>query len=130
MAIFAGKSGNTIIQSKGINASTKVELYHHNGEVYGILGDNETRLIELLPDEVRERVRQRIKAQIEGNETIELNEEGEYEVELEKRSRFLGLFKVKEKMKLKIDSQSGEVLQERAPWWGFLANDVEAENTE
>ncbi len=128
MTIMAGQSGNTIIQSKGINASTQVQLYHHNGEVYGLLSGNETRLIEFLPDEVRERVRERIHAKIEGNETMELGEEGEYEIRVRKEARFLGLFKVREKLELHVDSETGEILKERAPWWGFLANDVEAES--
>ncbi len=124
MAILAGNSGNTIVQVKGINMSTKAELYHHDGKVYGIFKDNQTRAIEYLPDQVREIVRQRIHAQIEGNETIELNEEGEYEVEVKKRSRFLGIFKVKEKVRFHIDPETGEILNERAPWWSFLASDV------
>lgn len=129
MTVFAGQSGNIIIQSKGVNASTNVRLYHHNGEVYGLLDDNETRLIDLLPDQVRDRVKERIRAKISENETeIELDDEGNYEIRTRKESRFLGLFKVREKLRLKVDSQTGNVLSERAPWWGFLANDIEAED--
>ncbi len=129
MTIHAGKSGNIIIQSKNINASTNVTLYHHNRSVYGIFKDNETRLIEVLPGEVMEKIKAHLEARINENETeIELDEEGEYRAEVRKEARFLGLFKIKERLRLRLNSETGEVLQENAPWWGFLANDIEAES--
>lgn len=129
MAIVAGQSGNIILQSKGVNASTNVQLYHHNGSVFGVFDGNVTKAIELLPDEIKEMIKERIRAQISENETeIELEEDGEYEVRTRKEARFLGLFKVKERMRLKVDPTTGEVLSERAPWWGFLANDIEDED--
>lgn len=129
MIVMAGKSGNTIIQVKGINVSTQVQLYHHNKEVYGIFKNNETRLIDLLPDELREMIRERTRARL-NNTNITLNENGEYEYGAEKESRFLGLFKVREKVRWYIDSETGEILREIKPWWGFLAGDVEEEESE
>jgi hypothetical protein len=129
MIVMAGKSGNTIIQVKDINASTQVQLYHHNREVYGIFKNNETRLIDILPDELREIVRERTKAQL-NNTNITLNENGEYEYQAEKESRFLGLFKAKEKVQWNIDSETGEITKEIKPWWGFLARDVKEEAEE
>lgn len=123
MAIMAGQSGNTIVQVRGINMTTRAELYHHNGEVYGVF-ENEKRAIEYLPDQLREIIRERTQARL-NNTNITLNENGEYEYEAEKEARFLGLFKVKEKVKWFIDSETGEILRERGPWWGFLARDIE-----
>ena len=125
MVVMAGNSGNTIIKIDGENISTKAQLYHHNGEVYGVF-ENETKLIEYLPEQLRERIRERTRARL-NNTNITLNEQGEYEYQAEKESRFLGLFKVKEKMKWNIDSETGEILKQRGPWWGFLASDVEEE---
>jgi hypothetical protein len=126
MAVMAGVSGNTIIKVRGVNMTTQVELYHHSGKVYGILENNESKIINFFPDQLREIIRQRIQARLaDENETIELDEDGEYEVEIKKRSRFLGVFKVKEKVRFHIDPETGEILNERAPWWGFLANDEE-----
>jgi hypothetical protein len=126
MAVMAGESGNTIIRVQGVNMTTEIELYHHNGRVYGISEDNESKVLNYFPDQLRERIRERIQARLaDDNETIELNEEGEYEVEIKKRARFLGVFKVKEKVRFHIDPETGEILNERAPWWGFLANDEE-----
>jgi hypothetical protein len=123
MIVFAGRSGNIIIQIKGINMTTNVELYQNNGSVYAILGNNETLLISYLPDEIREKIRERIHSKIEGNESIEFNNDGQYQVNLEKRARFLGIFKVKEKMRFHVDPETGDILNENAPWWGFLARD-------
>jgi len=39
----------------------------------------------------------------------------------------LGLFKVRERVQWDIDPETGEILRERVPWWGFLANDIEEE---
>jgi len=125
MIVMAGKSGNTIIKIDGENISTKAQLYHHNGKVYGVF-ENETKLIEYLPEELRELIRERTRARL-NNTNITLNDNGEYEYEAEKESRFLGLFKAKEKMHWEIDPETGEILKEKGPWWGFLARDVEEE---
>ena len=123
MAIMAGKSGNTIIKFKGGNVSTRAELYHHNGQVYGVFG-NETKPIEYFPEQLRQIIRERTWARL-NNTNITLNENGTYEYEAEKEARFLGLFKVKEKVKWYIDSETGEIIRERGPWWGFLARDID-----
>jgi hypothetical protein len=130
MVVEAGESGNTIVSVRGVNMTTRVELYHHDGRVFGVFGENESRPIDFLPDEIRERVRARINASIEGNESIELNDEGEYRVEVRKRARFLGLFRIRERMIFEVDPTTGGVLSERAPWWGFLAADETSEDTE
>jgi len=122
MVVMAGNSGNTIIKIDGENISTRAQLYHHNGEIYGVFG-NETKPIEYLPEQLRERIRERTQARL-NNTNITLNENGEYEYEAEKEARFLGLFRVKERVKWNIDPETGEILKERGPWWGFLARDV------
>jgi hypothetical protein len=134
MVVMAGSSGNTIIKVREVNMSTRAELYHHNGKVYGVFSDNDTRLINFFPDQIQEMIRERINATIVGNESIELNDEGEYRVEVRKRARFLGIFKIKEKVRFHIDPETGEILNTRAPWWSFLTTDdqepeeVEEEN--
>lgn len=125
MVVMAGNSGNTIIKIDGENISTKAQLYHHNGEIYGVF-ENETKLIEYLPEQLRETIRERTRARL-NHTNITLNENGEYEYQAEKQARFLGLFKVREKVEWHINSETGEILRERKPWWGFLANDIEEE---
>jgi len=75
MVVMAGRSGNTIIKfNGGENVSTRSELYHHNGQVYGVF-ENETKLIDILPDELREIIRNRTQARL-NNINITLNENG------------------------------------------------------
>jgi len=129
MVVMAGKSGNTIIKfNGGENVSTRSELYHHNGQVYGVF-ENEPKLINYVPEELREIIRNRTQARL-NNINITLNENGEYEYGAEKEARFLGLFKVKEKVKWFIDPETGEIIREQGPWWGFLASDIKEEDEE
>lgn len=124
MTVTAGRSGNVIVQVKGVNMSTNVTLYkRENGTVYGIFG-NETRPIE-LPDQIKERIRERIRARLADNESnITLHEDGNYTAEVRKQARFLFLLPVKERVQLKIRAETGAILEEHNPWWGFLARDV------
>jgi hypothetical protein len=129
MVIFAGNSGNIILQVKGINATTLVQLYKANGTIYGVTGNNETILISYFPDEIREKILERISMPADSNETIELDEDGKYQVDTEKNARFIGIFKVKEHVRFHVDPETGNILNENAPWWGFLAGDESPENT-
>jgi len=126
MTISAGSSGNIIVQVKGTNASTNVKLYGSDEKIYGIFRNNETREIKIFPDEVRERIRERIQARLE-NQTIELDNDGIYQVELRKRARLFGLFSVRERVNAEVDSETGEIIRVRDPWWGFLAADEKEE---
>jgi len=129
MTVYAQSGNIIVINIGGINMTTNVTLYHHDGRVFGVFGDNETddaeaKEIKVLPDEANEIARERTRARLH-NEDLILNEEGEYEFKAEKEARFLRLFKIKEKIKWHIDSETGEILKEVKPWWGFLANDIE-----
>ena len=126
MTIRAGKSGNTIVQVKGTNMSTKVALYQADGEVYGVFKNNQTKLIKIMPDEVRQKIREKIKARLE-NETIDLDEDGEYKHQARKRARLLGFIPVKEKVVTRIDSETGDIIRTKTSWGGFLARDIEEE---
>ena len=124
MTITAGNSGNIIVQVKGVDMSTNVTLYKSEGKVYGVFKDNQTKEIKVMPDEVKEKIRQRTKARLE-NYNITLDEEGVYQVQAKKKARLFFLIPVREKVKLQINSETGEIIKMRNPWWGFLARDVE-----
>ena len=120
MTVYAA-SGNIIIQTKSVNASTNVTLYKdENGTVHGVFKGNKTKRINVFPDQVREKIRERIKDCNCSN--MELDEEGYYQVQTQKQSRLFWIFKVKEKVKAQVEAQTGEV-KIKNPWWGFLAND-------
>ncbi len=127
LMIRAGNSNNTILQIKDINASTRVFLYKEGDMIYGRFRNNDTRKI-ILPDEARDRIQNRTRAKLR-DENITLDEEGRYQIEARKRARLLGLIPVRERVRAQIDAETGEILRERNPWWGFLAADAK-DNTE
>ncbi len=126
MTITAGKSGNTIVQVKDVNMSTNVTLYKSEGKVYGIFKDNQTREINVLPDEVKEKIKQRTKVKLE-EQIIELDEEGIYQVQAKKQAKLFGFISVRERVRVELNSETGEIIRIRNSWWGFLARDVKEE---
>ena len=129
MTVIAGKSGNIIVQVKKVNMSTNVTLYKSNKTLYGVFKNNETRTIKVFPDHVQEKIREKIKARLQ-NQTIELDEDGMYQVQGRKKARLFFIFPVRERVTMQIDSETGEVIKIRNPWWGFLARDTEEEENE
>ena len=128
LTINAGKSGNVIIQIKGINATTNVTLYKsEDGKLYAIDENNQTIEIKFLPDQIREKLMERGLRKAE-SENITLDENGTYKYQAEKRARLFFLFSVKEKVEARINSETGEVLELKNPWWSFLAKDEETSN--
>jgi uncharacterized membrane protein YfhO len=126
MTVMAGKSGNTIVQVKGINMSTNVTLYKSEDKIYGMFKNSQTREIRILPDEIKEKIKERIKLRLE-NQIIELDENGIYQIQSKKKARLFFLFPVRERVKIEIDSETGELIKIRNPWWGFLARDSDEE---
>lgn len=125
MTIRAGESGNIIVQVKGVNMSTRVALYKsEDGEFYGIFKNNLTREIKIMPDEIKQKVRERLQQKDCDCEEIELDEDGNYQVQTQKRARFLGMIPVREKVKIEFNSETGEITKTKTSWWGFLAKDV------
>ena len=122
MTVTAGKSGNIIVQVKGVNMSTNVTLYKANGTMYGKFKNNVTKPINYLPDHVSSRIKEKIQAHLE-NETIELDEEGFYKVQFRKRAKLFGFIPVKERLKIQMDPETGNITRMRNSWWGFLARD-------
>ncbi len=130
MTVYAGNSGNIIIKVKDTNMSTNVILYHHNNKTYGVFKGNETKEIKIMPDQVKEKIRQRIKQRTCECDEIELTEDAIYEVKTKKKARLFWIFPVREKARVNVDAETGEITKFRNPWWGFLANDVEDESEE
>ncbi len=124
MTITAGQSGNVIVQVKGMNASTQVTLYKSGGKVYGIFKNNETREVRVLPDQVREKIREKLLSELE-DEEIELDEEGVYRLRARQRVRLFSLIRLRERIRAEIDSETGEILRIRRAWWSFFATNEE-----
>ena len=121
MTIVAGKSGNIIVQVKGVNASTKVVLYKSDdGELYGVFRGNKTKIVKMLPNQVKEKIRERLARQLE-DEEIELDEDGEYKYQGRERARLFAVFPVKVRVAVELDPETGEVIKLRRAWWAFMA---------
>jgi len=122
MTIYAGKSGNIIVQVKGENMTTNVTLYKSGKKIHGIMKDNKTKKINMLPDQVKEKAEEKLKQKLE-KYNISLDENGTYQVQTEKGARLFFLIPVREKTNVEINSETGEIVKIRNPWWGFLARD-------
>lgn len=124
MTIIAGKSGNIIIQIKGENMTTNVTLYKVDGKLYGVFKNNETKEIKMLPDQVRERIKEKIKAKLQ-NENVTLDENGNYSYKAVKQARLFFIIPVRVAVDAKIDPTTGDITSLKTRWWSFLARDVE-----
>ena len=123
MTVVAGRSGNIIVQTKGVNASTNVELYKtENGKLYGVFRNNKTKNIKLLPHQVREKIRERLERHLE-DENISLDENGTYQYRAKKRARLFFIFPVRVRVNAELDPETGKILRLRHPWWAFFARD-------
>ena len=125
MTVYA-KSGNIIFQVKGINASTQVILYHHNKTSYAELPNGTIKEIKIMPDEVQEKIKNKIKSKLE-KFNITLDENGIYEIQMQKKAKLFFLFPVKEKVQAEVNAENGEIVRLKSSWWGFLARDVNEE---
>ena len=121
MTIYA-KSGNVIIQTKGINASTQVILYKVNKTIIAELKNGTIKEIKVMPDELKEKIRAKLQKKLTKHNII-IDEDGYYQVRAKKAAKFLGLFPVKETIRITVDPETGEITKRKTSWWGFLALD-------
>ena len=123
LTIYAGESGNIIVQVQGENMTTNVTLYKaNNGKIYAVNKDNNTKEVNLLPDQVKEKIRERLSRQL-GDETISLDENGTYQYQGEDNARLFAIFPVKVAVQAQLDSTTGQIVELKKPWWAFLAKD-------
>lgn len=122
MTIYAGNSGNVIIQISGENISTNVILYKSGDHVYGVFAGNDTREVKVLPDEVKNNIKAKIKAQLH-KENVTLDDNGTYQYSAEKQARLFLIIPVKVPVQAHVDSSTGIVSNVQSPWWSALAKD-------
>jgi hypothetical protein len=129
MTIYAGESGNVIIQIKDMNVSTNVTLYRgEHGKVYGTFKGNKTHEVK-LPDEAKESLQNHTRTRLY-DESINLTDEGYYHIEGHKKSKLLMIIPVKENIRAEVDSETGETIEVKSSWWGFMASDVHEDDFE
>ena len=125
------------LKVRNVSAHTEMELVQERVQ-------NRTRLttklsngmgaeIKVMPDTASERAIERLRLKVcssENNCTIQLKEVGQgnqtraaYEVQADKESRVLGLFRKKMHVQAQVDAETGEVIQAKKPWWAFVASE-------
>ena len=123
LTIYAGESGNIIVQVQGENMTTNVTLYKANdGKIYAVNKNNDTKEVKLLPDQVKEKIREKLSRQL-GNETISLDENGTYQYQGEDNAKLFAIFPVKVAVQAQLDSTTGQIVELKKPWWTFLASE-------
>lgn len=134
----------TRLQANGDFADTDLELEERQDNTRRILqarlSNGRNTEIKIMPDRASETAlaRLRIRNCNESNNcTIELKEVGEgpmvrvaYELKAEKRAKVFGLFQAKMQVSSQINAENGEVIQEKRPWWAFLASEEDEEIVE
>lgn len=120
MTVVAGKSGNIIIQTKTVNATTTVVLIKNATGLFGNFS-GKFRKIKYMPDEIKERILKKLKIKNCSECNITLNEDGTYEMNVERTYRIIWIFPRKIVEVTKVDSETGEIIVIKRPWWRFLA---------
>lgn len=113
------------------------EMVQNKTQLKMKLSNGENAEIKIMPDVASERALERLRLKVcseENNCQIELKEVGQgtqtkaaYEVQIERRSRILGIFQKKMQVQAQVDAESGEIIQTKKPWWAFLASEPEEE---
>lgn len=100
------------------------------------LSNGNISYIEVMPNWVREMIRQRLRIRNQTNMTIKLKEKVHqniprvvYNAEFNEHGKFLGVFKLAMKVNAEVDPETGEVLEISRPWWAFLVVIPETDDT-
>jgi len=121
MTITAGKSGNTIIQIKGVNGSTNVTLYKADGKLYGVFKNN-TKEVKMLPDQVLYKITEKTAKKFE-DEKIELTEDGDYKYQAKEKAKLFFIIPVKVPVDAGIDSGTGKIIRFKKAWWAVFTKE-------
>jgi len=91
--------------------------------------------IKIMPDTASETALNRLKLKVcseERNCSIQLKEVGSgenarmaYELQSQRKAKFLGLFGTQMQVKAQVNAEDGEVISVKKPWWAFLASESE-----
>lgn len=137
--IMSHERGRARIRSNNTEAETEMNLTTGRDEnnrtnIQARLSSNGRKAnIKIMPDQASERALQRLRLR-NCNETnncsIQLKETGKgnktraiYEVRARKKAKVLGIFNANMDVEAEVDSETGEVVRSRKPWWAFLASE-------
>ena len=105
-----------------VNTQNQGGFQNQSGNGFGI------KHIKYNKEQIRSRFRERIRYKVgEEGMNITLDNEGIYHLQFKKHVRLFGFIKIQEKVDSQIDAETGEIIKEKNPWWGFLARDTPEE---
>lgn len=125
-----------------INARTELNLtaddFGNGTSLRAILSNGRFADVKIMPDRAAAVALEKLRAKCEErNCSIELKEVGvgnntraAWVVETDKESRVFLIFKKRMIAKAEIDSETGEILRIKKPWWAFLAKEKHATRAE
>jgi hypothetical protein len=93
------------------------------------LSNGKTVEIKIMPGVASGKALERLRLKVCSEENkckLELKEVGNklaYEVQLQRNSKVLAIFKAKMLVKAQVDAETGEVIKVKKPWWAFLATE-------
>jgi len=98
------------------------------------LSNGRNTAVKIMPETASQTAIQRLRLRVcneSNNCTIELKEVGEgnqtraiYEVKARKKVKILGIFDAEMDVEAEIETENGEIVSERQPWWAFFALDA------
>ena len=108
---------------------TLIKVENHKNKLEAVLNDGSKVEIKVMPSTASKIAleRLRFKACNESNNcSIELREvknkgKVEYFVQIDRHSKILGIFQKKMLVSAEVDAETGKVIDERRPWWAFIA---------
>ena len=77
-----------------------------------------------MPDQVKEKIKNRIRQRDCDCSNMILTDDAIYQVQTKKKARLFYIFPVRETIRAELGAENGEIIKFRNPWWGFLAKDV------
>lgn len=108
---------------------TKVE--NNKSKLEAELSNGRKAQIKIMPETASETALARLRLKVcneSNNCTIVLKEVGngnqtkvEYNVQIERHSRILGIFQKKMQVSAEVDAETGAIIGEHKPWWAFIA---------
>ena len=94
-----------------------VPLEYENGTLVASKSKYE---IKVLPSELKEKLREKDKEEIKNISIIDIETKAVYEVNSTKSGRLLWIVPMKVDVSYKVDTKTGEILEEKRPWFDFL----------
>lgn len=147
--ISKNSEDNCMIEDDESEAECELEVLMEESEdetgiktkLFGKLSNGRNAEIKIMPSTASATAisRLRIRNCNESNNcTIQLKETRQgnetrlaYEVQAQRHTKLLWMFRKKMEVKAEIDAETGELIRVKKPWWAFLASEtVEEESTE